>query len=110
MVDLNKIPGANQPATIFREREFDINCCCVDGGYVTLKLTLPHSCFTPGESIPITADIENHSDRTLKGTSAALLMNVVYRERNGKSINTNELLLVISSIEVKFPNTRYVHI
>lgn len=93
LVDLNKIPKSDQPITISTEKEFSNTCCCIDGGFVTLELNLPRGCFTPGEFIPVTAQIENHSDRTISRTSARFIMDVVYHDHGGNIIKKSQVFL-----------------
>ena len=93
LVDLNKIPGSNQPVTISKEKEFPNDCCCIDGGYVSVQVNLPRACYTPGELMPISADIGNHSDRTIKRTSASLIMEVEYYEQHRHKISHSIVIL-----------------
>ena len=101
LVDLNKIPGSNQPVSISKEKEFANDCCCIDGGYVSVQINLPRACYTPGEMMPITADIGNHSDRTIKRTSALLIMDVEYRENHGHKISNSTVILARDQGTVK---------
>ena len=101
LVDLNKIPGSDQPINVFREKEFANDCCCIDGGYVNVKLNLSRSCFTPGEYFPVTAEIENHSDRTINRTSAELIMDVRYYESTEKSANKCCVVLARSGDKIE---------
>ena len=101
LVDLNKMPGSEQPITVFRDKEFANNCCCIDGGYVNLKLKLPRSCFAPGEYLPITVEIENHSDRTITSTLARLVMDERVYESAGKSANNSHIILARYGDKIK---------
>ena len=101
LVDLNKLPDEALPFTTSREKEFENNCCFISGGHVTVNFSLPRTCFTPGEFIPITADIENNSDITIKSTSAVLVMKVNYATRNGKTIITKNILLARKEDKIK---------
>ena len=94
LVDLNKISAADKPITISHDYDFYNNCCFVDAGSVSATLTLPKACFTPGEPIPITAEIQNHSRKKIQTTRAALCMAVTYRESGGKTIKTDNVILV----------------
>ena len=101
LVDLNRIPGADQTVAISREKEFNTNCCFIDGGYVTVQLSLPRVYYTPGEFLPITSQIENHSDITITKTMAKLIMDVVYHEVSGKTAKTSNTLLARNQGKIK---------
>ena len=99
------IPGSEEPITVFREKEFANDCCLIDGGYVTLKLQLPRSCYTSGQCIPITAEIENHSDRTITSTLARLVFDERYNESKQKSINNTNIILTRYCGKIKGGNS-----
>ena len=76
----------------------------IDGGYATVHLRLPRVYYTPGEFLPITSQIENHSDITITKTTAKLIMDVVYHEVSGKTAKTSNTLLARNQGKIKGGN------
>ncbi|XP_046549336.1 arrestin domain-containing protein 3-like [Haliotis rubra] len=75
-LDLNQRPEAMK--VLRGEDEIYICCLCCESGPISCNFELDRSGYVPGESIPIKAKITNHSNRTIRGSSAVLYSMVTY--------------------------------
>ena len=81
IVDLNLIQGAATPQTNSNSKTFGILCCT--SGPLSSHVRIPRYGYTPGEVIPISAEIENLSDKVMNYTQARLIQDVTFRATNG---------------------------
>ena len=79
--DLNNIPGSNNPQTNSNSKTFGF-CCCTSGP-LSATMRIPRYGYTPGEIIPISAEVENLSDKQMNSTKARLYQDVTFRATNG---------------------------
>ncbi len=54
----------------------DLGCLCCKAGSIQAQVKLPKTGFVPGESIPFTAEISNHSSREVKSSCVKLIVEV----------------------------------
>ena len=87
--DLNNVQGANNPQTNSNSKEFGF-CCCTSGP-LSATVRIPRFGYTPGEIMPISAEIENLSDKRMNASKARLYQDVTFRATNGIK-NTTRIL------------------
>lgn len=70
----DKTPGVNllrlhsKPVSVEMSRR--LTFFCANSGSISATVNLPHTCFSPGEAIPISVDINNQSARQIRISSA----------------------------------------
>ena len=79
--DLNNVIGVNNPQTNSNTKTFGFLCCT--SGPLSATMRIPRYGYTPGEAIPISAEIENLSDKQMNSTKARLYQDVTFRATNG---------------------------
>ena len=79
--DLNSTPGAEKPQTNSNTKTFGVLFWKSEP--LSTTLTIPRYGFTSGENIPISAIIENQSNRKMNQTKALLYQKVTFRATNG---------------------------
>ena len=87
--DLNNVQGVNNPQTNSNSKEFGF-CCCTSGP-LSATVRIPRFGYTPGEIMPISAEIENLSDKRMNASKARLHQDVTFRATNGIK-NTTRIL------------------
>ena len=92
VVDLNHIQGANIAQTNSNAKTFGLLCCI--SGPLSATVRIPRYGYTPGEVIPISAEIENLSDMRMNFTIARLFQDVVFRATN-RTTSTKRILQVM---------------
>ena len=92
IVDLNLIQGADIAQTNSNVKTFGLLCCT--SGPLSATVRIPRYGYTPGEVIPISAEIENLSDKKMNFTKARLFQDVVFSAKNGTK-STTRILQVI---------------
>lgn len=76
--------------------EHRLGMSCVGGGSVKCRVALDRGGYVPGESISITALVQNGSSVTIKNTKAALTETIEYMAR-GKVVQTEKRELAVIS-------------
>ena len=89
VVDLNLIQGADIAQTNSKVKTF--GCLCCTSGPLSATVRIPRYGYTPGEVIPISAEIENLSKKQMNCTKVRLLQDVVFRATNGRESTTHIL-------------------
>ena len=79
--DLNSTPGAEKPQTNSNTKTF--GALFWKSEPLSTTLTIPRYGYTSGENIPISAIIENQSNKKMNQTKAVLFQNVTFRATNG---------------------------
>ena len=87
--DLNNIPGVNNPQTNSNTKTFGF--LFWKSAPLSATLRIPRYGYTPGETIPISADVENLSDKRMNSTKVRFYQDVTFRATNGTK-NTTKLL------------------
>jgi len=77
LVDLNQMPSITQPASFSDTKTF--GCLCCTSGPLTSSVYLPRVGYAPGEGIPVSAEVENLSNKTMNKTQAKLIQDIVFR-------------------------------
>ncbi|KAJ4443542.1 hypothetical protein ANN_05215 [Periplaneta americana] len=75
-VDLNSDPQNREPFKAEDSKMFC--CCCCESGPLTLATHLPTRGFVPGQSIPMTIEVDNASNVRIYGVSCELIKIVTY--------------------------------
>ena len=89
IVDLNQIQGAETSQINSNSKTFGLLCCST--GPVSATVRIPRYGYTPGEIIPIAAEVENISTKHMNCTKIRLLQDVTFRATNGTK-TTNRIL------------------
>lgn len=80
-IDLNLEPPAiSQPFQC--EIEHNLGVSCVNSGPVICSVSLDRGGYVPGETVGISAHVQNHSKITIKETKASLTETIQYLARN----------------------------
>ena len=79
-MDLNQNASLGNPVTVSNNKTF--GCCCCTSGPLSAMVNLPRSGYTGGESIPISAEIENLSDKVMSKSQAKLIQSIVFKGKN----------------------------
>ena len=58
-------------------------CCCLKSEPLSAQVRIPRYGYTPGECIPISAEVENLSNKLMNNTRVNLIQEVVFRATNG---------------------------
>ena len=98
LMDLNQIPSMADPITVSNHKTF--GCLCCTSGPLSATVNLPRSGYTGGESIPVTADIENLSNKVMNKSQAKFIQHLVFRAR-GKSKTVERTLQEIKRGEIQ---------
>ncbi|XP_069137507.1 arrestin domain-containing protein 3-like [Argopecten irradians] len=93
--DLNDDSRARESITA--ENEMSLCCLCCKSGPICASLILDNVGFVPGETIPIRAEVVNHSNRKIADMTASLNMIVKYYAVKKVRSHTN----IIASISQK---------
>lgn len=64
ILDLNQLPNLLMPVNI--EKQKSLGCLCWRSGPIDMSLNIPYTGFVPGQSIPITLEIENLSRTSIE--------------------------------------------
>ena len=83
LVDLNQMPSISEPITVTNSKHFGILCC--RSGPLIATVNIPRVGYVAGEGIPISANIENGSTKTMSNTRARLVQHVVLYSSNGNT-------------------------
>ncbi|KAL8563916.1 hypothetical protein ACOMHN_049572 [Nucella lapillus] len=75
-LDLNQRPDAVLEMTHMNHKF--LCCLCCKSGPITASLRIPRKGYVPGETIPVDAEIENLSGRTMAKTTAKILQRIDY--------------------------------
>ena len=89
VIDLNFIQGVDIAQTNSNAKTF--GCLCCTSGPLSATVRIPRYGYTPGEIIPISAEIENLSNKQMHCTKALLFQDVVFRATNGTKSSTRIL-------------------
>ncbi|XP_046549331.1 arrestin domain-containing protein 3-like [Haliotis rubra] len=76
LLDLNSDPGAAVGSR--GENEKTLCCLCCKSGPISCKFQIDRCGYVPGESIPIKAEVINHSNRRMKRSYAELFMVIIF--------------------------------
>lgn len=76
-VDLNQYKDLSKPVRTLKEISFASNCCCFSEP-LQLAIFLPRKGFVPGETIPITIEIENNSKTHINFINIELLERLTF--------------------------------
>lgn len=71
------MPSITQPASFSDTKTF--GCLCCTSGPLTSSVYLPRVGYAPGEGIPVSAEVENLSNKTMNKTQAKLIQDIVFR-------------------------------
>ena len=82
LMDLNQMPSVCEPVTVANAKEF--GCLCCTSGPLSATVNIPRAGYVPGEGIPVSAEIENLSDKTMNKTQAKLIQDIVFYAHGGK--------------------------
>ena len=99
IVDLNQIQAAGQPQVNSNSKTF--GCLCCTSGPLSATIRIPRYGYTPGEVIPVSAEIENLSGKAMNHTTAQLIKEVVFRATNGTK-KTHKILKVNNVEDLKY--------
>ena len=83
LLDLNQIPSMSNLVTVSNQKTF--GCCCCKTGPLSATVNLPRSGYTGGESIPVTAEIDNLSNKVMNKSQAKLVQQLVLKSRGGRT-------------------------
>jgi len=91
IVDIN-VPQLTTPLSSSNEKT--LCCLCCASGPVSLSVTTDRGGYCPGESIAISTEAENHTNRRVRAVRASLEQRVVYFAR-GHSRTSNHIVQTI---------------
>lgn len=113
-VDLNSNPDLKNPRTLDMEKNFCCLCCA--SGPLEAQVTIPCRGFVPGQSIPITAEVNNHSNVKVDNLRVILRKRIEFRTQHPRvesriekatinefslgAISTNESRIDSKNIEI----------
>ncbi|XP_046557797.1 arrestin domain-containing protein 3-like [Haliotis rubra] len=97
LLDLNTVPGAMESSSGANEK--NLCCLCCKSGPISSRFQIDRRGYVPGESIPIKAEVTNHSNRKMTRSYAELYMVVRYHAR-GKTRTNFEKIGEISHGEI----------
>ena len=86
------MPAVTEPVTVCDSKTFGFLCCT--SGPLSSTLNIPRQGYAPGEAIPISAEVENLSDKTMSKTEAKLMQYIVFHSNRGKSKRTERCIRV----------------
>jgi len=79
-VSLNDLPQGNEP--IQMEDSKHVGCCCCKSGPITCRCWLPKRGYLPGETLSFSAEIENLSNRNMRGSELKLVQKITYHAQS----------------------------
>ena len=88
LMDLNQDASLSKPVTASNDKTF--GCFCCTSGPLSAMVNLPRSGYTGGESIPISAEIENLSDKVMSKSQAKLIQSIVFKGKNEEGKHTTK--------------------
>ena len=89
ILDLNHEPRLMEPCSRTNHKHFGFFCC--KSGPLSAVVHLNKTGFVPGESIMVSAEIDNTSDRQIKGSSAKIIQRLTFRAENESKVETKIL-------------------
>ena len=92
LMDLNQMPAITQPVTMSDSKTF--GCLCCTSGPLSSTVNIPRQGYAPGEAIPISAEVENLSDKTMNKTQAKLIQYIAFHSSRGKTKRTERTIRV----------------
>ena len=81
IADLNVIEKASSPQINSKIKTF--GCLCCTSGPISVTVRIPRNGYTPGEFIPISAEVDNLSTKTINCTEARLYQVVTFISKGG---------------------------
>jgi len=91
-ITINEIIDTNAPQltpSLSSSNEKTLCCLCCASGPISLSVTTDRAGYCPGESIAISTEAENHSNRRITVVQATLKQLVVYYARGRSHTNAN---------------------
>ena len=85
LVDLNQIPSMSNQVTVSNQKTF--GCCCCTTEPLSVTVRVPRSGYAGGESIPITAEIDNLSNKVMNKSKAILFQRLVLKAGKTRIVN-----------------------
>ena len=92
LMDLNQMPAVTEPVTVCDSKTF--GCLCCTSGPLSSTVNIPRQGYAPGEAIPISAEVENLSDKTMSKTQAKLIQYIVFHSNRGSVKRTERIIRV----------------
>ena len=81
LMDLNQMPSVTEPVTVSDSKTF--GCCCCTTGPLSSTVNIPRQGYAPGEVIPVSAEVENLSNKTMNKTQAKLIQCIAFHSNRG---------------------------
>ena len=75
----------NNPVTVSNQKTF--GCCCCTTRPLSVTVRVPRSGYAGGESIPVTAEIDNLSNKVMNKSKAILVQRLVLKASKTKVVN-----------------------
>ena len=96
--DLNNIPKVLEPLACSNSITYGIMCC--KSKPLSATVTIPRQGYIPGEIIPVTAVIENHSGKDIISTKALISQVAVFKSKRGRIIHSTKTLTTALGVSI----------
>ena len=77
-------------------------CLCCTSGPLSATVHLPRAGYAPGEIIPVSAEIENLSDKVMNKTGAKLIQDIIFYAYGGKRKCVERKIQVPLYLQLKY--------
>ena len=90
--DIVDINTSQMTTSLSSSSEKTLCCLCCTSGPISLSVKTDRGGYCPGESIAISSEVENHSNRRIKSVQATLKQVVVYFARDLRLVDGNKIV------------------